>query len=240
MKIIIVEDEGNNVKLIEEYLKKINFEVQIIGIAASVSDAVELINKCNPDLVLFDVMIKGGSAFNVLELVENNNFERIFITAFNDYAIDAIKQHAIDYILKPIHFDEFNLALNKSKERIEQKILLKSIELEKTGQYFTIRTHSGSELIPIHSIVYFEADGSYTLCVTETSTLVVSKNIGDIEKEILGFPFFRCHHSFIINSKHIKKIELNRSGYITCSNDKILPVSQRKKKEFVDFMKNVS
>lgn len=236
MRIVIVEDEENNVLLIKELLKKLPFGVEVIGSVADVEDAIVLINKTKPDLLLLDVLIKGGTSFQLLEKIEPYSFEIVFITAYNQFAIDAIKKQTLDYLLKPIVSDEFMQALSKSKIRIEEKSKLRTIEDNITQQYFSVKTHNGSELIPTHSIIYFEADGSYTRCFTDKHVLVVSKNIGDIEKELPSATFFRCHHSYIINSNYIEKVELNRSGFITCTNGEKLPVSQRKKKEFMDFI----
>jgi len=238
MKIVIVEDEENNVLFIKKLLSNLLFPVEVVGIADEVEEAVELINREKPDLLLLDVLIKGGTSFNVLEKIEPYSFESIFITAYNHFAIEAIKKQALDYILKPIVADEFASALNRSKEKIEEKQKLKDIIGTSTHQYFSLKTHIGSEMILLQSILYFEADGSYTRCVTEKNTVVISKNIGDIEKEITSSHFFRCHHSYIVNQKAIDKVELHRSGFITCSNGQQIPVSQRKKKEFLEFLKH--
>lgn len=237
MKIIIVEDEENNTLLIKELLNKLSFTTEVLGVAEEVEEAIELINQKKPDLLLLDVMIKGGTSFDVLEKIEQYSFETIFITAFNHFAIEAIKKQALDYILKPIMADEFTQALTRSKEKIDEKNKLKWVAEIDLAPYFSIKTHIGSEMIPIQSILYFEADGSYTRCVTEKNIVVISKNIGDIEKELSEKIFFRCHHSYIINHKSIEKVELNRSGFITCTNGQQIPISQRKKKEFLEFLK---
>jgi len=236
MKIVIVEDEKNNVLLIKELLKKLPFETEVVFITDEVDEATKIINREKPDLLLLDILIKGGTSFDILEKIEPYSFETIFITAYNQYAIDAIKKQTLDYLLKPIVGEEFLQALTKCKKRIEEKSKLKELDGNNNQSYFTIKTHNGTELIPLHSIIYFEADGSYTKCITDKNILIVSKNVGDIEKELPSDVFYRCHHSYIINVKHIEKIELNRSGSITCSNGNKLPVSQRKKREFMDFI----
>lgn len=217
-------------------LKKLDLPIEVVGIAAEIDEAVSIISSTQPQLVLLDIMIKGGTSFTVLEKLEDYSFEIIFITAYNQYAIDAIKKQALDYILKPINFSEFSNALENCKNRIEEKNKVKDLLHNDANQFFSVKTNSGSEVIPVDSIIYFEADGSYTKCTTSSTTIVVSKNIGDIEKELPTQCFFRCHHSFIINIKHIQKVELNRSGTILCSNGQILSISQRKKKEFMEFI----
>lgn len=236
LKLLIVEDELNNILLIKEMLKKLDFPVEIVGTATEVYEAIEVIKNTKPQLVLLDIMIKGGTSFTILEKIENYTFEIIFITAYSQYAIDAIKKHALDYILKPINYAEFSNAMIHSRSRIKEKEKIKNIQPIEANSFFSVKTTTGSEVIPVDSILYFEADGSYTKCITEKNNAIVSKNIGDVEKELPSHVFFRCHHSYIINVNHIEKVELSRSGTIECTNGQVIFVSQRKKKEFMDFL----
>jgi two-component system LytT family response regulator len=238
IRIVIIEDEVNNALLIQEMLKKLSFPLEVVGIATEINHAAELILSTQPDLVLLDIMLKGGTGFQVLEKLKDYSCEVIFITAYNQFAIDAIRKRAFDYLLKPVNSTEFLKTLTECHTRIIEKIRVKSLINSNSHQFFSFKTNIGTEVIPLNSILYFEAEGSYTKCATEKNTVIVSKNIGDIEKELPEQLFFRCHHSYLINAKHIKKIELSRSGSIICSNDQVLPISQRKKKEFLDFLKN--
>jgi two-component system LytT family response regulator len=239
LKVVIVEDEVNNVLLIQEMLKKLSFPVEVAGVASEVNEAVEVINSCSPELVLLDIMIKGGTSFTVLEKLGNYAFETIFITAYNQFALDAIKKQTLDYLLKPINTEEFILALENCKKKVDEKNKLDLLQAD-SKQHFQFRTQKGTEIILLSEIIYFEADGSYTKCVTEKNAMIVSKNIGELESELPPNRFFRCHHSFIINTQHIQKIEFGRSGNITCHNGQLVPVSQRKKKEFIDFLNQYS
>jgi two-component system LytT family response regulator len=235
LKVVIVEDEVNNVLLIREMLKKLNFPTEVVGVASEVNEAVDVISNTSPQLVLLDIMIKGGTSFTVLEKLGNYRFEIIFITAYNQFALDAIKKQTLDYILKPINTEEFILALENCKKKLDEKSKIDLLQSE-AKQHFQIKTHGGTEIILLSEIIYFSAEGSYTKCVTEKNSMIVSKNIGELEAELPTNRFFRCHHSFIINTQHIQKIEFGRSGTITCTGKNEVPVSQRKKKEFIDFL----
>lgn len=238
MKIFIVEDDSNNILLIKELLKRSPIYTKIVGEAGSVAKAVGLLELTKPDLVFLDIMLKDGTGFDVLTQLGTYDFQVVFITAHDQYAIKAIKKQAIDYILKPIKFDELNLALNRAKAKIADNFKLSFIE-ESDLQQFNFKTYQGTNVIkPLIDIVYFEADGSYTKVAFKSGeNIIISKNIGEVESEIINKNFFRCHHSFIVNKKFILNVELDRTSKVTCEGGDIIPVSQRKKKLFIEFLK---
>lgn len=121
IKIAIIEDEKNNVLLLESLLQEVLFEYEVVGNAPSVNDGVELIKSTQPDLVFQDIKIKGGTGFQVLEAFPNRNFEVIFITAYSEFAIKAIKTSAMNYLLKPVDTEEFIDAVHKAYNTIVLK-----------------------------------------------------------------------------------------------------------------------
>ncbi|MCD6068613.1 MAG: two component transcriptional regulator, LytTR family [Bacteroidetes bacterium] len=234
IRTIIVEDEYFGQELLKKHLSENFPETMVVATESTVSGAVEAINLHKPDLVLLDIQILGGTGFDVLKGIKNRNFELIFITAFNQYAIDAIKNDASDYILKPIKANEFATGMKKCIDRINTR----SAPLRK-DQTFPINTSIGIEYLPENDILYFEADGTYTNVVCEHKKMLSSKNIGEYEKQLDKAIFFRTHHSYIINCKKIKKFEKGRSGRLIMSNGNEIPVSQRRIKEFTLFIDSI-
>ncbi|MBK6835663.1 MAG: response regulator transcription factor [Bacteroidetes bacterium] len=228
---IIVEDEFFGQELLKKYLFENFEEIEIVAAAASVNDAIEAIKKHNPQLVFLDIQLIGGTGFDVLAEVKTIDFELIFITAYNQHAISAIKQDAVDYILKPIKVDEFISGVNRALGKIKEKVVLINKE-----NILVIHTSIGAEYINENEIICFEADGTYTSVICENKKILSSKNIGEYEKILLSKIFFRTHHSYIINTNKIKRFEKGRSGKLVLLNGLEIPVSQRKIKEFIVFM----
>jgi two-component system LytT family response regulator len=229
LKVIIVEDEFPGQEFLKNCLLKNYENISISHIASSVNEAVEAINKYKPDLVFLDIEIINGTGFDVLDKISERNFEIIFTTAYNQFALQAIKKHAFDYILKPININELTDSVDRvCKKIIESKLVVNNTFRDK----IIIPTLKGIEYLDSNQILYLEANGSYTFLVTETSKILSSKNLGEFENLINKELFHRCHNSFIVNITKIKKFHKNRSGTLILTNGDVVPVSQRKMKDF--------
>ena len=218
---LIIEDEVNSQNYLKQLVEEKFPDICILESSKSVEAAVLAIESCKPDLVLLDIEIIGGTGFDVLEKVNYKNFEVIFITAYNQFSLQALKKEAVDYILKPIDDEEFVVGVNRALNRINTKK-----EIEKTEKV-KIVSLSNTHLINHHEILYLQADGVYTIFFTKNGKITSTKNLGEYETA-LGTIFFRCHHSFIVNLKFIEKVEKSRSGEITLVSGEKIPVSQRK------------
>ena len=221
-KAIIIEDERNSQNYILSLLNEKFPQVQVVSITDSVKSAVTEIETHDPDLVFLDVQIIGGTGFDVLNLIKKINFEVIFITAFSEFSISAIKKNAIDYILKPINDLDFENGVYKALERVREKKLIKKYEK------IIVTSLNSSIFINQEDIYYLKADGVYTNIFTNTGTVISSKNIGEFEVLLSEELFLRCHNSFIVNIDFISKFEKIRNGEITLFNGEIIPVSQRR------------
>lgn len=230
IRTIIIEDEYFGQELLKKHIHKHFPNLLIVGVTGAVDNAIEMIHAQKPDLVLLDIQLMGGTGFDVLKGIRIRNFELIFITAYNQYAIEAIRNDARDYILKPIKIHELETAIKKCVDQIKIK--------NQNGKEntFTVNTPIGTEYISEDSILYFEAEGTYTNVVCEHKKVYSSKNLGEYEKLLDPQLFFRTHHSYIINCKKIRKFEKGRSGKLVMSNGNEIPVSQRKMKEFSNFL----
>jgi len=227
MRTLIVEDEIAGQELLKKNISENFPECKIVAVIDNVEEAVKQINLLKPELLFLDIHIKGGTGFDVLKQVSEKTFEIIFITAYNDYTLQALRSQAIDYILKPINTNEFIDAV----KRVFKLIHIAKKETQVTASFLSVYTSSGLEFIKFDNIVFLEADGAYTTIHTQEGYVVSTKNIGEYES-LLPPVFYRCHHSFIININQIKKFTKGRSGVLIMNNDHHVAVSQRKMKEF--------
>lgn len=232
IKVVIIEDEFHGQEFLRKTLEDNFEEIEIVGIEKKAKEAADLINMTSPDIVFLDVEIIGGTGFDVLAAVKKRNFETIFVTAYNEYAIRAIKEQALDYFLKPIVTLEFIDGVRRAFEKIKDK---KISEIRREGK-FAITAAKGVEYVHADEIIYLEADGGYTNVVTTKEKILSSKNLGEYEKLLQESKFFRCHHSFVINVAKINSVVKNRSGVITMENGDHVPVAQRRMKKLKDYL----
>ncbi len=239
MNVLIVEDEINARKVIKYFLKEFFPEMIIAGEATSIAEAKQKIEQQNPDLVLLDVRLEDGTGIELLQQIENRNFELIFTTAYANYAIQAIKNEAIDYLLKPIDPNEFKLAITKAIHKINES-KNKSEKSPKTEEKKTetihIKTADATYYIPVNEIIHLEADGAYTTIITKQQKIVASKNLKYFEKYLSPDLFIRPHQSHIIHKTHI--LSLNNKGCLQLSNGECIPISVRKKAMIRKLLKN--
>ena len=186
-----------------------------------------------------------GSGFDLLEKFDKIDFQVIFTTGFDQYAITAIKFSALDYLLKPINIQEVRDAVSKAINNIESKqlndnfkILLENLRKPKnTSNKIPLPVINGLELVQIDQIVYCHADEDYThLFLKDGSKKVVTKSIKDFEELLTEYGFFRIHHSFLINKSYIKKYTKGEGGSVITELDTEIPVSRRRKIEFLQWL----
>lgn len=236
IKTIIVEDEIAGQELLKKNISDNFPDCKIETIVDHVDKAIKEIDNIKPDLVFLDINIKGGTGFDILKHFNGRDFEVIFVTAFNNFAIQAIKEEAVDYLLKPINTSEFVTGVSKAIEKIKAKADSQKINTIKP-KALNIVTTTGSEFIPYDDILFLEAEGAYTYIHLHNSKILSAKNIGEYELQLDKNSFFRTHHSFIVNVLHIAKFDKGRSGTITVITGQTIPVSQRKLKEFIELLK---
>jgi len=243
---IIIDDEPNareNLKfLIEKYCKNI----QILGEANSVETALELIQSLKPDVIFLDITLGTESGFDLLNRLENINFEIIFVTASDQFALNAIKFSALEYLLKPILVSDLLQAIQKLEKKLSQKVdtdfsvILDILKKPKNQDIrIVIPCMDGLEVIAISSILYCESDGEYTHIYLNNKTKIMSSyNIGEYESMFDDYSFFRIHHSYLVNKNYIKKYLKTDGSSVIMTNEKTLPISRRKKIDFLNWLKN--
>lgn len=242
LKTIIVEDEKTSREILGNYLVKYCPNVQVVGEAENIEEALVLIRNNKLDLVFLDVEMPYGNAFDLLDRVGDISFETVFVTAYNQYAMEALNKHAAYYLLKPISIDELIKAVDfvteiKEKEnRLNDEVLVPKSSI--SNQKISIPTQTGFELLDTNDILYCQADDNYThFFLEDDKKKLVSKTLGFFEKQLSKHGFFRIHKSYLINLNHILSYHKGKGGVVILGNGKSLPVSSSKKSIFLSLFK---
>ncbi|MEQ8908034.1 MAG: LytTR family DNA-binding domain-containing protein [Vicingaceae bacterium] len=232
MKVVLIDDEQAARKILRHYCLEWDPDLNMVGEAGRISEAISLIQKTEPDLVLLDIEFPEGTGFEVLEALPDFDFQVIFITAHDDYALQAFKHHALNYILKPINYRELVNSLDKAKKQIEiksdsqWKSALDQL-LNNNNRKIQLPIKDGYRYIDLNKLVYLKADGSYThLVLEDNETLMISKNLKWLEKQLATSNFIRVHRGYLINKDHIYEVHRNNGGYIIMHNKERVPVSR--------------
>lgn len=245
LKAIIIDDERNAVTAMEIALKEFCPDVEVVGTANSAKEGIKEIQNKNPDIVFVDIEMPQMTGIEMIEQFGNRNFEVVFVTAYNQFAIKAFKVNAIDYLLKPINIVELINAVKKIADRIAQKqsnTIQPQLQEEKFKQALagklTLSTASGSEYIDIKDITHIEADGSYAKVYTVNGKMrLVTKNLKSFEASLEGETFFRCHNSYLINVSYIKKYTPTKDkGFIEMMDGTTIPVARSAKVELAELI----
>ena len=245
LRAIIVEDEKHSRETLKSLLEEFCVGVKVIAMAGSVDEAVEIIKAEKPDLLFLDIELQTGTGFDVLEKVAHLNFEVIFTTAFEQYAIKAVKFSSLDYLLKPIDIEELQSAIQKAQTKKNQEVYKKQLETLMLNlkqqkpklNKICLATAEGFEFINVNDIIYCKAEGSYTTFILKNSEeLLVSKHLKAYEDLLLEQGFMRVHNSFLINLKEVKKYVKSDGGYIVMNNNDTVSISRSKKDGFINIM----
>lgn len=242
LKSIIVEDEETSRKILRNYLTKYCPNVSILGEAANVEEALVLIRNTELDLVFLDVEMPYGNAFDLLDKVGDIDFETVFVTAYDHYAIDALNAHASYYLMKPISIDELIKAVDyvteiKTKEEALQDQVLTPKTNSVNGK-ITIPQQDGFEVLETSDIMYCKADDNYTEIYLNTNKKkLVSKTLKYFEEALSDSGFARVHKSYLVNVNEVTKYVKGKGGSVVLSNGKQIMVSASKKSNLLSYFK---
>lgn len=246
IRTLIVDDEIKSQTTLNKLISKYCPEVEVIEFANNVKTAIEAINKLTPDLVFLDISMPDGDGFDVLKGVKNRNFELIFTTAFNDYAIKAFQYSALHYLLKPINYLELQDAVNRYQENskdidLNEKIRVLYDSLNNQYQKIILPTLNGLRVIELNQIIRCEADGSYTnFHLEDDSVIMVSRVLSSFEELLPPNLFSRVHSKHLVNLNYISQYIKGRGGRIVLLNDKEVEVSESRKKDFLKKLKELA
>ncbi len=242
IKVVLIDDEPGNLELMQEMLQQYCKSVKVCGVATSIKNAVELINTHQPDLIFLDVEMKNETGFDLFKHFPSPNFQVIFATAHEQYALRAIRSSCLEYLLKPIDYKELMTAIEKfekqqhlsNKKNVE--VLLDIIGNKKHQvNKIAIPTSDGLIFLNSNDIVYCEASSNYTIISTTANEHIMSsKTLKEYEELLEEKKFFRCHKSYLINLDYIKKFTRSEGFRVQMQNDAWIDIAIRKKDEFLD------
>lgn len=238
IRAIILDDEKHCIESLKLDLTKYCPEVDIVTSCTSSKEGLQAIKKHKPDLVFLDVEMPWMNGFELLDLLQPIDFDVIFVTAYDSYALKAFRVSAMDYLLKPISKDDLIQAVqrvlktagNAGTERIHA--LLDDYFSRQHQSRITIPEKDGYQFIDIPIILYAESDGNYArIHLLEKPSLFISMTLKDLEQKLNGNSFCRVHHSYLVNLDNVEKYVRSDGGYLVMKNGAIVPVSRAKKNE---------
>ena len=242
---IIIDDEPSGLRSLELLLEKFVPGVKLVAQTTSGTEGIKLINNYRPDIVFLDIYMPGLNGFDLLEKLEFRNFHLIFTTAYEEYALKAIKQSATDYLLKPVDPEDLKNAVTKVMQKKKEKEnapdifkLTKEItELtEKQSTKIALPGKNGIQFVAPEDITYIEANSNHSIVtLSNDNTVTVTKALKDYEAQLCtkNSTFIRIHNSFIINFNYVTKYLKEDGGYAVIKNKKNIPLSKNKKEEFL-------
>jgi two-component system, LytTR family, response regulator len=240
---VIIDDEPGNIVTLTELLREYCPEIEVCGTAPDPVAGEKLIRQAQPQLVFLDIEMPYGNAFDLLDALSPVNFEVIFITAFDNYAVKAFRYSALDYILKPVNIYDLKSAVQKITAGImERRVNLRVSNLlsnmkpgTESVKKIALPASDGLYFEDLDNISHFTAEGNYTrVFIRGQKRQLVTKSLKDYEDILPDSLFCRIHHSFIININYVKKYHRGRGGYIEMQDGTTIEVSARKKAAFLE------
>lgn len=234
IRTVLIDDERANIELLKNLCRTYCPDVEIIGTAMNVDDGIQLIIQEKPDLIFLDIEIHNQTGFDILKVVPRYDYHVIMVTAYEKYAIQAIKIDAIDYLLKPVQLEELISAVQKVKKEMDLshgtlKPTVESIE------FLSVHYMDHIDLIRFDTILFLEAQNTSTrICVKPNHSLISSRTLKEHESMLPPHQFMRVHNSYVVNIREVKKFIRSKTGSLVMSNNHEVPISASRKKDFLD------
>jgi two-component system LytT family response regulator len=235
MRVVLIDDEVSNVENLRALLEKHCPQVTIIATAQSVSDGVDAIEKYLPDLVFLDIQMGEKTGFDILKLLPLRNFEVVFVTAYDQYGIQAVKFAALDYLLKPIDIEELMSAVKKTEYKLATQIqtsqldfLLQQLKKPETNvRKIALQMHSEIRYVTLSEIIRCEADNTYThFFLSGDEKILVSKSLKEYADLLCPNGFLRTHQSHLVNPKYVKSWLKEDGGILLLMSGEKIPISK--------------
>ena len=247
LRTIIIDDEKHMLQSLEKLLNKHCLNVRVVDKADGVASGLKSIRKHHPDLVLLDIKMADGTGFDLLKRAEPIDFKVIFITAYDQYAVEAFRFSALDYLLKPVIPANLVDAVQKAEE---QKIIDLEIQLnnlknnlgssEHSKKKIILKTLENIHIVPVEDIIYCEAEGNYTtFFLQDSDNITVSKTLREYEEMLKHSGFFRVHKSFLVNLSRITRLEKSEGGYVVMTNGKKIPVGSSRREQLLGIFDSI-
>ena len=242
---IIIDDEASGIESLQILLAKYCASVRVIGLANSADEAELKIRELKPDVIFLDIDMPYANGFDLLNRFKNIEFEVIFTTAYDHYAIKAFKHSAIDYLLKPIDIDELTTSVSKcdkkkkdaNQEFIHMETLMAALNNARTVKKLSINTLEGIIFVDTDQIIRLSADSNYTnIFLKNGKKINVSKTLKEFEETLVNMNFFRVHNTHLINLAYVQFYTKGEGGYITMVDNAVVEVSRNKKNELLSLL----
>jgi len=236
MKILLVDDENDALEALEWKLKNYVENVEITTCNSPIT-AINIINKSKPDVVFLDIQMPEMDGFTMIEKLDNRDFNLIFTTAYDEFALKAIKVSAIDYLLKPIDKDELLQAMDKVKKSsngylLENKLHLLLNNLNGNSDKINISADGKVYLLEKDDVIMLKSDKSYTtIFLKSEQQILVSKTLKEVEKKFQFSEFYRVHNSYLVNLHHVKEYMKGLGGELIMTNGLTAGISRNRKAE---------
>jgi two-component system LytT family response regulator len=245
-KALIIDDEQRTRELISKMVDSFGFDIETYPLGENVQSGISLIETLQPDIVFLDVQMPDGTGFEVLKSVKHKQFEVIFITAHEEFAIKAIKFSALDYLLKPIDPDELKAALERAlrsldekKEEIQFEALQQNIQPSQKRK-LVLKTQDSVHVVDLEEIIRCEADRNYTsFYFTEGKKILVSKTLKEYETLLTSYNFFRVQQSHLINLDFVERYDKGNGGAVIMKDGSEVPLSPAKRDVFFKILENL-
>ncbi len=247
LRTIIIDDEHHIRDTLLNMLEMNCPAVRIIGQASGVTSGIAAIQELKPDLVLLDIQMKDGTGFDLLASLPFIDFKVIFITAYDQYAVQAFRFSAVDYLLKPVNPEQLTEAVSRAGEMLQEHFNKQMKALGDNLKTFSgknkkiiLRTNESIHLLDISDIIYCDSDSSYTTVHTvEGEKIIVSRTLKEYEEMLTECGFYRVHKSYLINFVHIKRFDRHEGGYIIMTHGLKIPVASRKRDELLGLLEKM-
>lgn len=242
IKAIIIDDELMARTLLKNMLKEISNDIEVVSLCEDLSNGIKAIRKLKPEIVFLDIEMPGHSGLEILDFFNEDeiDFSIIFTTAYNQYAINAFKLSAVDYLLKPIELNDLEKSIDIFKKKTKRNNdIYKNLQnnfKSNTSNKIAVPIGNSIVFIELNQIVYLKADNSYCeIHLNDQRKIVASRTLKNFEEAILNFnTFFRCHKSYLVNLNYVSEYVKSEGGYLILKNNENIPISSEKISEFLD------
>ena len=243
IKAIIIDDEKHCIEMLKWELSNQNTDIEILASFNNPQEGLAFLNSNAIDILFLDIEMPGMSGFELLDALGDFSFEVVFTTAYDQFAIQAIKLSALDYLLKPINGEDLGKALQKYKSehfnksvKSQYALLFDQLSKPDNSSRMALMTQEGIELLQIADIKYIAADSNYSIIHYNDKQIMASKTLKHFESILEPHGFMRIHHSYYTNIAHIVRFIKADGGQVQMTNNKLLPVSRRRKDDLIDIL----
>lgn len=241
VKAVIVDDEPKAIQSLTWELANFSDDIEVVKTFTSPEHAIDYLDNNNLDCLFLDIQMPTMDGFQFLEKLTNKNFAVVITTAYNEFAIKAIKHEAIDYLLKPIDSDDLQETINKIKKynsKVSSSSKIEEVLLNFNAKFdqkkITINTDGKLIFLDADEILYVESDGNYSTIIMENSQkIVMTKKLKEMDSILPENQFFRIHNSYIVNLKKIKEF-IKSEGYVIMESNHKIPVARQRKSDFLE------